>query len=1391
MPIDGDIVLTAGLSADDAISTAEVLSEEIRGIFEEASGQHTSTAFKSLQTQMDSALIKSQQIIESMEELANTQFPSDEYSGYEQELSSIEEQYAELTAYRHELEAGGQINTQEYEELGSSLQELYERGEAVREIMQDMQTSGTDTMSGAETERYQRLGEQLNQVNNRLVILRQRALESGNTASQSAGTASSAYNRLGTTISNVSKAASKHSFSAFLGNQLKKLTRHFKSFDRAADASKKNIQGFFRTFIKYAFGVRSFFFLFRKLRKALIDGFGNLAQVSKPFNAAMSSMQNALAGLKSSFASAFAPIIQAVAPAITTFINHISNAVDAVGKLIAALTGQKTYIKYIATQQDYAQSVNDTANSANKASKATDKANKSAKKYQKTLAGFDDINILKEPDNDTNSGTGGSDGNGSGGKLSPVAGVINTPLSQAFTDLSTKLKEAWKNADFTEIGTTVGTKLKEALDNISWPGIKTTLWRIARSAATFLNGFFKTPGLFTSIGTTIAQALNSALVFVYTFISTLDWASIGQAIVDYIVGFFSTFDWKLFGATLYAFLHGLLTTLRTVLQRMPWKSVPFYITDAIKKFLEGFDWKDLIDNTIGLIQDALDALIDLISGSSKKGEKSPIVTALESLKESVGKIDAKLFEDLGKAIGKLVKALTPVAEGFGAEFITFISDLLDLGVGLMRLLAKALDAIADALNKFDPEILHNVGAELGLVAGAFITMKGAWSIIQKFSVVLGTLGINGSAAATGIGNAGAAIGTAGETVGTAGGTFVSAATSFGGLLTTLGVSAGVTGVVHDTFNHVREVLEQVDTASSDTATGFAGVSQALLDTGLKNDTLSLKIGGITDRISILNKDLPDFETGFYDVAAAFEEAGGDVNTFKTNLQAMVDKGMFTQSQATVIQGYIDGIGKSADTASTDTAGLSDAFGLFSAPNFSAILKLALLKGAVDALGSSGKLSEEDTAKLQKTLDDYDASPTEENMGKIQKAMEDAGVSAGDLNTAYIEAVKTLPDELKPEYTKLASTITTQNKQTKSKMKEGGEDIVQGAIEGVENKEEDLSSKMDSVVWDDIVGPFDNAADIQSPSKVMKLRGQYLLDGLKNGISSRTSTINALMRTTVDGMNKIVAGFADAFKSSGVTLMQNLYSGLLSYQYSLTTLVADIADDMLDSFDDDDWWTVGYNAAVGMYNGFVSLNGKLQRMVYQVASNMLAAAENALDIGSPSKRFAWIGEMTMLGLAGGITDNEGQPIGAISDITDDMEDAAENADLGVTFNTKLADLLDTFDLILTDFSDTIIERFDALIGSLAILSTPAFATIPNIASGRIVPYSINSASSGNSQVADLKSAISEMNNNRLTREDIMSIVTTALRNMPIDLYIGDEQIARHANTGNAKLSRRFS
>ena len=230
--------------------------------------------------------------------------------------------------------------------------------------------------------------------------------------------------------------------------------------DDSLKSIRKSISKGFRNIIRYGLGVRSVFALINKLRKALVDGFGDLAHVSEPFNQAMSSIINALASLKSSFAAAFAPIIQTVAPALVTFINLIGAAVDRIGMLIAALSGQKTYIKAIPVQVDYAKSLDKTSKNANNASKSLGKTNKQAKELKKTIAGFDDVEILHDNTDDDND-SGGSGGSGGGGTTTHNSGGTETYNGKDYevvtgnTDSYTDLGTVQENASHETVETPV------------------------------------------------------------------------------------------------------------------------------------------------------------------------------------------------------------------------------------------------------------------------------------------------------------------------------------------------------------------------------------------------------------------------------------------------------------------------------------------------------------------------------------------------------------------------------------------------------------------------------------------------------------------------------------------------------------------------------------------------------------------------------------------------------------------------------------------------------------------------------------------------------------------------------------------------------------------------
>ena len=116
------------------------------------------------------------------------------------------------------------------------------------------------------------------------------------------------------------------------------------------------------------------------------EGFKNLAQYSDSTNNSISMLMSSLTQLKNSLAAAFAPILDVVAPILNTFIQKIISVANAVGQLMAALTGKGTFVKAKKVQQNYAESLKDTAQTAKKA----------GEEAKRSVLGFDQLNKLDD-----------------------------------------------------------------------------------------------------------------------------------------------------------------------------------------------------------------------------------------------------------------------------------------------------------------------------------------------------------------------------------------------------------------------------------------------------------------------------------------------------------------------------------------------------------------------------------------------------------------------------------------------------------------------------------------------------------------------------------------------------------------------------------------------------------------------------------------------------------------------------------------------------------------------------------------------------------------------------------------------------------------------------------
>ena len=115
-------------------------------------------------------------------------------------------------------------------------------------------------------------------------------------------------------------------------------------------------------------------------------------------------------------------LISALTPVITLFNKLLSLAIS-VANAVATAFGGKKIKESSASVNNMAGGMSDIASGAEDTSTGLDNANKSASKLKRTLAGFDQLNVLSDTSSDSGSGGSGSSGGGGGG--GDITGLAN------------------------------------------------------------------------------------------------------------------------------------------------------------------------------------------------------------------------------------------------------------------------------------------------------------------------------------------------------------------------------------------------------------------------------------------------------------------------------------------------------------------------------------------------------------------------------------------------------------------------------------------------------------------------------------------------------------------------------------------------------------------------------------------------------------------------------------------------------------------------------------------------------------------------------------------------------------------------------------------------------
>ena len=693
-----------------------------------------------------------QRTSDKMKKLGDTKVPTDKYKGLEATYNRLEAQLEKLGNESIKLQNGAQSVkvVARLKEIETEADKLQTQITYVEEAMNHLKQTGQAFTLGSTTEEFKKLEKTLEYQKLQAGIANQEFYKKTTPIQpvtdpqqeQQVRSTSEAYKDLkksaASALATLKKVGSVVSGTVSKGFHA--LRDRIRGVSHSSDDASRNLKKMFRMAIKYVFGLRSVFILYRKIRSAAKEAFLAMAGQFPELQAQVDSLKASFTGLKASLATAFQPLISAVIPILTTIINYITAAMNALGNFFAVLTGQKYVYKATKANNGLAKSIGGTGKAAEKANEA--------------LAEYDNLLVIQQ---DKDSGGGG--GGGAGGDYAGAWEKV-----KAESDFAQKIRDAIQSGDWEGLGKEVANKLNtvtKKLDDWITKKFRPAAVKWAKNIARALNGLVDgwDSDLF---GKTVGHGLMALADTIATFFETFKWRNLGKKVAGAINGLFTAWEpdtiARFFAGKFNAvieFLAGLIDKEKGI----NFKLIGSKLGETLKRTIQRIEWKQLGADLSGLATGILEGLASFIK-TSQVG-----VTVGNAINEFLSGINfGQLAKDLSDLAINILDALADcidtvdwVAVGQAiADFLKninwtkFITTLIKVAFNLVKGLGEALLQIAT-----DPEALLSIAEGLLAIFGA----KWIWKkITGLFASNLATSVAEGSVAAAASGGGATAAG---------------------------------------------------------------------------------------------------------------------------------------------------------------------------------------------------------------------------------------------------------------------------------------------------------------------------------------------------------------------------------------------------------------------------------------------------------------------------------------------------------------------------------------------------------------------------------------------------------------------------------------------------------
>lgn len=598
-----------------------------------------------------------------LEELSKVRIETEEYKKLRDDMKTLEDEFEKVeTKQREWLDMGFSMDSAPLKELDKQMDGIWADIDRLQRKQKEMQTSGRAYVNPASTDEYKVTAEKYNVESQKLERINGRLYSSYNSLKNKVNEYRQKNSQLVQVMQNLQKAAArvgmvvKNMGSALrsVGSSIKSMVSAMKkAVESMLNLNKQTSQS--RVNLSRMLGMSLLFSGVFRAINVVIDGaktgFENLAQYSNRTNSAISSLTSSMTRLKNSFATAFGPVLTVVAPIMSRFIDMISRAITYVGMFIAALTGQKNFVKAVGVQEDYAASLDKTSKNAKKASKQT-------KDYLSSLDEIHKVSISESAEMDD-----------SGGYKTPTPSEMfeTVSITNSIKGIADKIKNLIKHEDWEGLGAYMAEGINNGLQKvynvIDWDNVGPEITKFITAFTTAFNSMDDHIN-WELMGRTLGAGINTSVNTLNLLIGDggIDFDKIGVSVARGLRGAIGEIGWTALGELLgNKFM-------------IPWKMLSGFVAEMSKKDGAGITGWNALGKSIGR---AMTGMFGKISFTNiAKALVGVINGAFETLAGFDNEFDWKRFqENLKSGIQIMVNDID--WKGNGKAFGDFLSHLCD------------------------------------------------------------------------------------------------------------------------------------------------------------------------------------------------------------------------------------------------------------------------------------------------------------------------------------------------------------------------------------------------------------------------------------------------------------------------------------------------------------------------------------------------------------------------------------------------------------------------------------------------------------------------------------------------------------------------------------------